>query len=97
KQMDLVGASVQQSTEIIHSLKDQSQEVNKIILLISEIAEQTNLLALNASIEAARAGEHGKGYTVVANEVKKLTVQTSEPTDDIRNIIHEIITSTEDV
>ena len=96
KQMDVVGASVQQSTEIIHSLKDQSQEVNKIILLISEIAEQTNLLALNASIEAARAGEHGKGFTVVANEVKKLAVQTSEATVDIRNIIDEIIASTED-
>lgn len=96
KQMDIVGDSVQHSTEIIHSLKDKSQEVNKIILLISEIAEQTNLLALNASIEAARAGEHGKGFTVVANEVKKLAVQTGEATVDIRNIIDDIMASTED-
>src|SRR5699024_3644038 len=68
----VVGRSVQRSTEIIHSLKDRSQEVNKIILLISDIAEQTNLLALNASIEAARAGEHGKGFTVGANELEIL-------------------------
>lgn len=95
EQINVAGETVEDSTEVVRSLKDRSQEVNQIILLISEIAEQTNLLALNASIEAARAGEHGQGFTVVANEVKNLAVQTSEATEDIRQIIDEIIGSTE--
>lgn len=95
KQINVAGETVEDSTEMVRSLKDRSQEVNQIILLISEIADQTNLLALNASIEAARAGEHGQGFTVVANEVKNLAVQTSEATEDIREIIDEIIGSTE--
>lgn len=94
-QINIAGRSVEDSAGIVQSLKEKSQQVNQIILLISEIADQTNLLALNASIEAARAGEHGKGFTVVANEVKKLAVQTSNATIDIRTIIDEIIQSTE--
>lgn len=94
-QMNIAGNSVEESTEIIRSLKDKTHEVNKIIMLISEIADQTNLLALNASIEAARAGEQGKGFTVVANEVKKLAVQTGSATEDIKKIIDDIIESTE--
>lgn len=95
QQITIAGETVSDSTELVRSLKDKSQEVNQIILLISEIADQTNLLALNASIEAARAGEHGQGFTVVANEVKKLAVQTSDATVDIRTIIDDIIQSTD--
>jgi len=93
-QITVASDTVQESASIVQSLKEKSQEVNTIITLISDIADQTNLLALNASIEAARAGEHGKGFTVVANEVKKLAVQTGEATVDIRDIIDEIIAST---
>jgi methyl-accepting chemotaxis protein len=66
-------------TELLHA----TDEVGKVIHLISDIAEQTNLLALNATIEAARAGEAGKGFSVVAAEVKNLVSQTTKATEDI--------------
>ena len=67
----------------VHALGAASEEIGKMIAVITSIAEQTNLLALNATIEAARAGEAGKGFAVVANEVKELAMETATATEQI--------------
>jgi len=78
----------------IHKLGKSALEIGKVTSTINEISEQTNLLALNATIEAARAGEAGRGFAVVANEIKELAKQTAEATEEIKNKIEGIQSST---
>jgi methyl-accepting chemotaxis protein len=85
------------SNETIGQLGSAADEIGKVIEVIQDIAEQTNLLALNATIEAARAGDAGKGFAVVATEVKELAKQTADATEDIRNRIEGIQSSTQEV
>lgn len=77
---------------VIH-VKDlgiQSSQINTIIDTITAIAKQTNLLALNASIEAARAGDQGKGFSVVAEEVKKLAEESTKSAETISTLIVDV-------
>ena len=88
-----VMSSIQQVTdtgEKVSTLENKSEEIGKIVESIRGVANQTNLLALNASIEAARAGEHGKGFSVVAEEVRKLAEETALQANSIEAIIKSI-------
>ena len=66
----------------------QFDSIFKLLSQVEGLASQTNLLALNAAIEAARAGEAGRGFAVVANEVRSLSVGSTELNQDIRSEIH---------
>lgn len=90
EQMRHIGVSVQESAQVVASLGERSQQIGQIVETISAIANQTNLLALNAAIEAARAGDAGRGFSVVAEEVRKLAESSSESVTEIANLIHEI-------
>ena len=80
--------------DVIENLNSASMQIGEIVNTITNIAYQTNLLALNAAIEAARAGEHGQGFTVVAEEVKKLAEESGEAAEDINKKIKEMLKKT---
>jgi methyl-accepting chemotaxis protein len=97
KAQNITGEAVSQAghaSDKINELGSAAQEVGKVTETIAEISDQTNLLALNATIEAARAGETGKGFAVEANEIKELSRQTAEATQDIKSKIDRIQGST---
>lgn len=96
EQMRHIGVSVNESAQVVASLGERSQQIGQIVETISAIAEQTNLLALNAAIEAARAGEAGRGFSVVAEEVRKLAESSSEAVTEIADLIHGIQADTEE-
>ncbi|OPJ55016.1 methyl-accepting chemotaxis protein [Clostridium oryzae] len=72
-------------------------QIVKMAEVIGGIAEQTNLLALNAAIEAARAGEHGRGFSVVAEEVRKLADETTRTVSNIHGIINQVTDAFEEL
>ncbi|MFG0217148.1 methyl-accepting chemotaxis protein [Brevibacillus porteri] len=94
EQMDSIKEAVDTSTTVIKFLGERSEEIVKIVDVITGIASQTNLLALNAAIEAARAGENGRGFAVVADEVRKLAEQSEESAKQIAHLVHEIQNNT---
>jgi twitching motility protein PilJ len=92
--MRRINAAVQQTSGKMHSLGSRSNEISEIITLIEEIAAQTNLLSLNAAIEAAHAGDAGAGFSVVADEIRRLAQRSSKATKDVGNLIKAIQTET---
>lgn len=89
-QIDLMVTASNQISGEIGTFSQSLSDVDKVAEEIGSIARQTNLLALNAAIEAARAGEAGKGFAVVASEIRALSLQTSQATSSIQQILDGI-------
>ena len=80
---------------VIEETNIKAKDIEKASEIIKDISEQINLVALNASIEAARAGESGKGFSVVAEEVRKLAEESNKSNDEIENVVKELTVKTE--
>ena len=78
-----------------YHLQKETKHIDSITKEIATIASQTNLLSLNASIEAARAGESGRGFTIVAQEVRKLSEQTKESVIKVSEVAQNVHNSSE--
>jgi predicted transcriptional regulator len=95
KGMQQVAEVVRSSAAIVGNLGATSEKIGEIVNVINEIADQTNLLSLNAAIEAARAGEMGRGFSVVADEVRRLAERTMASTKQIGSMVSEIQSGTQ--
>lgn len=91
-EITLLSNEMASATDAVKAVSVRSEDIRKILDVISAIAEQTNLLALNAAIEAARAGDHGRGFSVVADEVRALASKTAESVDEITQVITSLQT-----
>jgi methyl-accepting chemotaxis protein len=90
-----ISAFAKDTNNSIAVLTERSQEITRVLKIISDIASQTNLLALNAAIEAAQAGDAGRGFAVVAEEIRKLAENSRTSAREIESLIKDIQTDTE--
>jgi len=97
EKMRLVFERVERSVARVFELEEKTRHVNQITSMITSVAHRTNLLSLNASIEAARAGEAGRGFSVVADEIRKLAESAGRSADEISKLIDEIQSDTNEV
>ena len=93
--MSDISSSSDECREALEVLSKRSSEISGVLSVIFEIASQTNLLALNAAIEAAQAGEAGRGFSVVAEEIRKLAESAKVSSTKIEVLIREIDSDTE--
>ena len=82
--------SMEETTATVQDLKIFSNEISKMMDIISDIADETNLISLNAAIEAARAGVHGRSFAVVADKIRELAEVSQKNADDIDGVLKKI-------
>lgn len=87
EKMERVSVETNKSITI---LSNRSSEISRVLNIIKDISEQTNMLALNAAIEAAKAGDSGRGFSVVAEQIRKLAEDSGQSTSVIERMIEEI-------
>ncbi|MHA7963931.1 methyl-accepting chemotaxis protein [Paenibacillus sp. CAU 1782] len=88
--MDEMELGIRDLSGTIQNLSGLSAQIDEVVGIISNIARQTNILSLNAAIEASRAGESGRGFTVVADEIRKLAGQSMVSAEQIAGFIGSI-------
>ena len=90
EQVELITNMLGSFASTVSGLKENSENIRSILKMVEEFSDQTNLLALNAAIEAARAGEAGRGFAVVADEVRTLSIKVSGATRQISDFINQM-------
>ncbi len=97
KDMSEMSKELNNIDQILTGFNDDIKRIEEVGDFIINISNQLKLLALNASIEAARAGQAGKGFSVVADEMNEMSSKTKDGIEVINKIVHEVITSSEQV
>ncbi len=95
--IEIISKSIYNTSAFILELKNSAGEISKVVDFIVGLNEQLKMLSINASIEASRAGEAGRGFSVVAEEIIKLSLNTKEGIDKINIIVKKIIENSENV
>jgi methyl-accepting chemotaxis protein len=90
KDMKKIDRTTQKLNSTIEELNNKSSKINSAVETIEDIAEQTNILALNAAIEAARNNKEGQGFTVVAEEIRKLAANVKSSTIEIKKMVQDL-------
>lgn len=93
----IINSQAATSMNAANVLDNTAQGISQLVSSIQDISNQTNLLALNAAIEAARAGTAGRGFAVVADEVRNLANKTHTASEQVENLVLQVIDQTEKI